>query len=253
MTVPICPICSGTEFREFRGRENAWCVGCHSLERTRYIWLYLKKLNILNKSSVVFHFGPEKGVSDKIAEIVDADNYYPLDLFPQTYSANKVLPYKFDICNDIAHEPDSSVDLIVANHILEHLPVSVDWVIAEFARLLKPGGSMILSVPMTSNPATVEDLSDLPKEERIKRFGQEDHWRVFGWREFPAMLERVLATQTVVKRDEHFTHADLHRAAIPIETVGHPTSNTLFHFVRSERTSKRFERSTDGRLARLRA
>ncbi len=253
MTVPICPICSGMEFREFRGRKNAWCASCHSLERTRYIWLYLKKLNILNRGSVVFHFGPEKGVSDKIAEIVDAHNYYPLDLFPQTYTANKVLPYTFDICNDIAHEPDSSVDIIIANHILEHLPVSVDWVIAEFARLLKPAGSMILSVPMASNPATVEDLSELPKEERIRRFGQEDHWRVFGWQEFPAMLERVLATETIVRRDEHFTHEDLSRAAIPVETVGHPTSNTLFHFVKSERSSKRFEWRTGGRLAKLRA
>ena len=41
MIMPFCPICSGSSFSEFRGRENAQCGSCQSLERHRTFTLFM--------------------------------------------------------------------------------------------------------------------------------------------------------------------------------------------------------------------
>lgn len=54
-------------------------------------------------------------------------------------------------------------------------------------RILKPGGKLICSFPIDGNYNTVyedvtlaDDMSEEADRERIRRFGQRDHLRVFG-------------------------------------------------------------------------
>lgn len=56
-----------------------------------------------------------------------------------------------DLICDIAAipEPDSSFDAILCSEVLEHVPDPV-IVLDEFARLLKPGGQLILTAPFAS-------------------------------------------------------------------------------------------------------
>lgn len=56
-----------------------------------------------------------------------------------------------DIISDIAEipEPDASFDAIMCVEVFEHLPEPIK-VIQEFARLLKPGGHLILTAPFCS-------------------------------------------------------------------------------------------------------
>lgn len=56
-----------------------------------------------------------------------------------------------DIVCDITNvpEPDASFDAIMCIEVLEHLPYPVD-ALREFSRLLKPGGSLILTAPFCS-------------------------------------------------------------------------------------------------------
>ncbi len=58
---------------------------------------------------------------------------------------------KTDLVCDIASipEPDASFDAVLCTEVLEHVPDPV-VVLTELARLLKPGGKMILSVPFCS-------------------------------------------------------------------------------------------------------
>jgi SAM-dependent methyltransferase len=58
---------------------------------------------------------------------------------------------KLDIVSDITAipEPDSSFDAIMCIEVLEHLPNPIQ-VIQEFARLLRPGGHLILTAPCCS-------------------------------------------------------------------------------------------------------
>jgi len=73
--------------------------------------------------------------------------------------------------------PDEQYDAIVCNHVLEHVPDD-RRAMAELYRVLKPGGWAALLVPMTET-LTDEDPAASP-EERKKRFGQEDHVRLYG-------------------------------------------------------------------------
>jgi SAM-dependent methyltransferase len=58
---------------------------------------------------------------------------------------------KIDLVCDITNvpEPDSSFDVILCSEVFEHLPDAVK-VLDELARLLKPGGKLILTAPFAS-------------------------------------------------------------------------------------------------------
>src|SRR5206468_2559034 len=58
---------------------------------------------------------------------------------------------KLDIVSDIAAipEPDGSFDAILCSEVLEHVPDAVK-VIGELARLLRSGGTLILTAPFNS-------------------------------------------------------------------------------------------------------
>jgi predicted SAM-dependent methyltransferase len=196
--------------------------------------MYLEKLGLLRRGDKVFHFGPEKAFAWRLREVV-GDGYFPLDLYPQVYEPEGVKVLKFDLCEDLAREPDDSVDLIIANHILEHLPCAVERVIADFARVLKPQGNLILTVPMRSSAQTIEDMSNISSEERTRRFGQADHWRLFGNQDFPSMMKAVLAQDTVVRRLDHFRLEELQEAAVPIGDIARVDSNTIFHYRKPDR------------------
>ena len=43
--------------------------------------------------------------------------------------------------------PDSSVDILVNSHVLEHLP-RPEFAVSEFYRVLRPGGLLILGLPV---------------------------------------------------------------------------------------------------------
>lgn len=59
---------------------------------------------------------------------------------------------RIDIVSDISDipEPDASFDAILCSEVLEHIPEPTD-ALNEFARLLKPGGVLILTAPFSSN------------------------------------------------------------------------------------------------------
>jgi ubiquinone/menaquinone biosynthesis C-methylase UbiE len=58
---------------------------------------------------------------------------------------------KLDIISDITSipEPDQSFDAIMCIEVLEHLPNPIE-ALAEFSRLLRPGGHLILTAPFCS-------------------------------------------------------------------------------------------------------
>ncbi|MDH4092448.1 MAG: methyltransferase domain-containing protein, partial [Cyclobacteriaceae bacterium] len=93
---------------------------------------------------------------------------------------------------DIHHIPfdESTFDVVLCNHVLEHVQDDIKAV-AEIHRVLKPGGFAILQVPFFNPLAdnTLEDSTITDKREREKIFGQDDHVRRYG-RDYPQRLRR---------------------------------------------------------------
>jgi ubiquinone/menaquinone biosynthesis C-methylase UbiE len=75
---------------------------------------------------------------------------------------------------------DESFDLIICNHVLEHIEDD-KLALDEMYRILKYNGISILQVPINvKRENTFEDLSIKSKIQREKYFGQYDHVREYG-------------------------------------------------------------------------
>ena len=75
--------------------------------------------------------------------------------------------------------PDASYDMVIANHVLEHVS-SYASALEELHRILRPDGIMIVSFPIDPDLDTVAEQETGTADERIRLFGQNDHVRVFG-------------------------------------------------------------------------
>lgn len=76
--------------------------------------------------------------------------------------------------------PDGSFDVIFCNHVFEHV-ADDRRAMGEVCRVLSAGGWAILQTPIDFGRAvTDEDPGVSDPEERLRRFGQADHVRVYG-------------------------------------------------------------------------
>jgi len=171
-----CPVCeqSARRFAPHRGRSHARCVNCGSLERHRVLWLWLRER--IPPKARVLHVAPEPGLSERLKAM-------PIDYL----SVDIDSPFAMKRCDitDIP-EPDASFDVLICNHVLEHIPDD-RRAMAELRRVLKPGGLAVLQHPIHDRPDTLEDPSVVAPDDRLRVFGQEDHVRIYGW----DMLDRL--------------------------------------------------------------
>jgi SAM-dependent methyltransferase len=153
-------------------RENVLAPGTLSLERHRLFWLYLKnETTFFSTPHKVLHFAPEQAFYRRFRKMKQLD-YTTTDL------NSPIADVKADIC-DLPFQ-DNQYDFIFCNHVLEHIPDD-KRAMQEIYRVLKPGGTAILQIPLDADRSTTfEDNSITDKNERTRIFGQYDHVRVYG-------------------------------------------------------------------------
>jgi SAM-dependent methyltransferase len=159
-------------------RNNVLSPSTLSLERHRLLWLYLKnETNFFSKDTEtsstlrVLHFAPEQCFLKRFRSLQHLE-YTTTDLL------SPIADIKADICN-LPFE-DNSYDIILCNHVLEHIPDDTK-AMQELYRVLKPGGYGVLQIPQDlSRDTTFEDDTITDKDERAQLFGQYDHVRVYG-------------------------------------------------------------------------
>ena len=225
-----CPICLASDsFIPFNGRTHARCSKCLCVERNRLMWLALEHLGLPQPQTRVLHFAPELGIASKIAKTC-GERYVACDISPERYKSKHYDVRACDLCADLGAFEDDSFDLILHNHVLEHLSCDVGGVLKQLERILAPGGMHLFSVPIRGL-RTREDMSPgmLP-EERKKLFGQEDHIRLFGSEEFPELLRAIWGQEDILfDFDNRMDPSVLIQAAIPPEAVTGINGNTLFY------------------------
>ena len=206
----------GSSYRKFLPygyqnlRQNALCPGTLSLERHRLLWLYLdRKTNFLTDAIRVLHVAPEQVFYRKFKSFSHWD-YTTTDLH------SPLADVKADICA-LPFE-DNTYDFILCNHVLEHIQNDLK-AMEELYRVLKPGGTAILQVPLEEDREnTFEDDSITDQQERTSIFGQYDHVRVYG-QDYYNRLQEVGFKAIPVDFIKEVTEIDIQRFALPNERI----------------------------------
>lgn len=204
----ICPICNN-RLKIFlpsgeKMRFNVLCPYCSSRERHRAYWLYWEKTNLFNGTRMkLLHFAPERAFFDKISNMKFVD-YYPVDINPKVYGVKE----KVDITN-ILYD-DNMFDVIICNHVLEHIP-DEQKALSELIRVLKKGGKAFLNVPVFEQYKTTLEKEEYNTPElRFKYYGQSDHVRAYGL-DYEEHLRRAGFETEKVLISKDFSERELER------------------------------------------
>ena len=226
--VLVCPLCGGTSFGVFRGREHARCAGCGAKERSRFLGMVLQRLAPAPSGAPVYHFAPEP----KIAEILHrryGAAYVPADIAPAAYAWSKVPVRRVDLCRP-GTQIAGPVQGLVHSHVLEHIPAPIERVVRELNALVEPGGFHIFQVPVNEGWYREDMDPKLPRPERERLFFQHDHMRSFGRRDFRERLLDLFEGFEPVDIAAHVSVGELAAAAIPAHALTSPTGHSVFFF-----------------------
>lgn len=175
---------------------NFECPACGCHDRERHLYLYLKATGLLASmaSARILHLAPETHLQRVIAQAGPRD-YVLGDLYPSRPQVQRIDLMDIEL-------PDSQLDFVIANHVLEHVQDDVQ-ALREIHRVLRPGGCAILQTPFASlNEHKFEDTGITSEVGRLKAYGQEDHCRLYG-----ADFSDFVASHGFIDRTA--THAEL--------------------------------------------
>lgn len=164
-----CPVCM-TSWRKEKPSTN--CPYCGATTRHKALVIWLKQWLAAHDGTMkTLLFAPDFGVetwlrkNDRIA------------LTTTDYSAPGV-----DFHCDITNIPkeDSSYDLILCSHVMEHI-IDDHAAFKELCRILRPEGRLLIQIPYARDELeTDEDETVTDPVERERRWGQFDHVRRYG-------------------------------------------------------------------------
>jgi SAM-dependent methyltransferase len=136
--------------------------------------LFLDRLNIMERlrGGSILHMAPEFWLQRYI-QSYGLGSYVRGDLAPNAEGIEKIdlqqIPY-----------PDDTFDMLICNHILEHVD-NAEMALREMHRVLKRGGRAVCQTPYASRlTKTFEDPQLQSKDDRLFFYGQADHVRLFG-------------------------------------------------------------------------
>lgn len=167
------PIFERHDFVAGGHRPNVRCPRCDSRERERLLRRFLDEpaqAPLLNASASILHFAPERRLETFFRGT--AASYVTADL------DGAGVDRRIDV-TDIPFAA-ATFDLVVCNHVLEHVPDD-RRALEEIGRVLKPDGVAVVQVPRAVDlETTYEDPGKRTEAERIEAFGQFDHVRIYG-------------------------------------------------------------------------
>ncbi len=153
-----CTVCrwQGTAFDGVEHCESSVCPQCGAIGRDRWLFHCLTSSTTVTKQTRLLETSPRMGHAYKDAMSARVD-YLASDYDQRAHQADIAIDLqKIDL-------PDDSLDVVLTSHVLEHVP-DTDAALDELYRVLKPGGTVILLVPVlqgvTAPPAEPEFHGD---------------------------------------------------------------------------------------------
>ena len=193
--------------------EGYHCRESGSNDRDRLYAMFLDKLMAetpIGAKLKILDFSPSKPFEDYMRWNKTFD-YITADGLLDTY----------DIVVDVQNMVNldaNTFDGVICSHVLEHVPDDVE-AMREIYRVLKPGGWAILMAPINltrteiDEDFTVEDIA-----ERWRRFGQDDHLRVYSKKGY---MDRVQESgfKLLELGKDYFGEFELHRCGITQKSI----------------------------------
>lgn len=226
-----CTICEGTSFGAYRGRENARCATCGSKERARLMALVIRRFAPPSNGKPIFHFAPETAIADILIEKY-GKNYQPADFSPEIYSWSKAPLMKVDLSDPLKYISPESAQGLVHSHVLEHIPASLDFVIRSLNKTLVVGGFHLFQVPIIDGWYREDMDPNMPAEERVARFFQDDHLRMFGNADFEHRVIDLFDGFKKIDLSSEISQEELLDAAIPRFSLKKINGHTAFMFIK---------------------
>ena len=175
------------------GRETASCPGCGSTVRMRSVIYALSRV-LFDESLALPDFPARPDV--RVMGLSDWDGY-AIPLARKLGYTNTF--YHKDPRLDIASiDPalENTLNVLISSDVFEHVAPPVSLAFQNSFRLLKPGGTLILTVPYTLEAETVEHFPDMYQFE----IRSVDH-------------KRVLYNKTIDGREQTFENLNFHGGA----------------------------------------
>lgn len=161
------------------------CPACNASDRDRLYVLFVNDLigRVAGRKLAVLDIAPAPALSNWL-QLKDNINYRSADLY-SPLAMDKVNIQDMDIYHD------AQFDLVICSHVLEHVPDDIK-AMSELYRVLKPNGFAILMVPiLLTQSEIIENPDEVDVVERWKKYGQDDHVRMYSKSGFVGRLESV--------------------------------------------------------------
>lgn len=165
-----CPVC-GYKGSFFVSKSNelriAWhsvCPACNSRSRHRGLKFLYEEMLTNQPAAHILHFAPEP-ILTKVIKQFDQVIYQTTDFLLEDVD----FPGE-DIQS--LHFQDASFDLVLCNHVIEHVPDDRQ-ALMEIARILKPGGKAVITIPGVWKRQETVYFKDLRHNGHYRDYGME--------------------------------------------------------------------------------
>lgn len=176
--------------------ENVFCPNCLSKNRERLV-KHVMESYIDFTGKKILHFSPEKNLHKHLSAHAHVTT---IDLEPGFYKAIDSTIIQGDATR--LQFADNSFDVVVANHILEHIPDDVK-AMSEILRVLKKDGVAVLQVPLsTTLQTTIEDVTINDPKKQAALYGQKDHVRIYTLEDYTHRLRTAGFIVRVITPEE---------------------------------------------------
>jgi SAM-dependent methyltransferase len=163
-----------------------FCPKCGASDRDRLYALYLARMidqDFTESPIKILDIAPAQGLKQFLLKYPNIE-----------YQSADIHMEDVDIIVDVSDMiiiDKESYDFFICSHVLEHV-TDDQKALSELYRILKPGGSGILMVPINLRLDKIrEDPSVTDIGERWRRFGQDDHIRLYSKRGFIERCEEA--------------------------------------------------------------